>query len=332
MAIMLASAIGISTLVLSSCSKPGNAAEGAAPKKKPPLVAVAPVEQGAIARRLQLPGTVRPDVVANVLSPAEGKITSLGVREGDYVAKNAVIGRISPSMREDILNAARLKKDEGEDLDFARKQYREIAVVAPISGVVAIRNSQPGDMVIQRQKLLEVQSMCATCLHVEVPVPEREMPFVKKGMPVEIRPDALAGETFSGKVTRVYPRLEEKTRTGTVEVSLPAGAGEKLKSGMFARVSFVLQKAEDALLVPAEAVVLTANGAPAVYTVKDGKATLHTVEIGLEADGKAQILGGITAGDLVITAGNENLKNGASVRLPGAGKKPSGERKQEDAN
>ena len=294
MAIMLASAIGISVWLLSSCSNSDNAAKSAQPqKKKAPLVAVAAVEKGAIARTLQLPGTVRPDIVANVLSPAEGRITSLGAREGDYVAKDAVIGRISPSVREDILNAARLKNDGGENLDFAMKQYREIAVVAPISGVVAVRSSQPGDMVIQRQKLLEVQSLCATCLHVEVPVPEREMPFIKKGMPVEIRPDALAGETFSGKVTRVYPRLEEKTRTGTVEVSLPAGAGEKLKSGMFARVSFVLQKAEDALLVPAEAVVLTANGASAVYTVKEGKAVLHTVEIGLESGGKAQILDGL---------------------------------------
>jgi membrane fusion protein, multidrug efflux system len=313
--------------ILASCGE--KVSEGAPEKKKkPPLVEVAPVETGGIARTVRLPGTIRPAIVANVLSSAEGKITSLDVREGDYVTKDAVIGRISPSVREDILNAARLRNDQDENLEFALSQYREIPIVAPTSGVVAVRSTQPGDMVVQRQKLLEVQSMCATCLHVEIPVPEREMPFIKKGMAARISPDALPGETFNGSVTRVYPRLEEKTRTGTVEVGLPANAAKRLKTGMFARVSFQVQQVDDALLVPAEAVVLTAKGTNAVFTVKEGKAAMRPVKLGLESDGKVQILDGITAEEMVVIAGNENLKDGGPVRLPVAGKKAAGEKKQ----
>ncbi len=302
---------------LISCSK--KASDTKPPQKKPPLVNVALVNRGPISRNAELPGSVRPDVTANVLAPAEGKITSLNYREGDYVAKNAVIARISPSIREEILNAARLKGSEGENLDFARKQYREIAVVAPISGVVALRNAETGDMVIQRQKLIEIQNMAR--LHVEVPVPEREMPHIKKGVDVEIRPDALPGTVYKGKVTRVYPRLDEKTRTGTVEVSLPGEATKTLKAGMFARVSFVLDRVDDAILVPSDAVTLSPKGETVVFTVRDGKAAAHEVTIGIETHNVAQILAGVSVGDTIVTAGNEKLKDGSPVRVPGGGKK-----------
>lgn len=302
---------------LISCS--GKASETTPPQKKPPLVNVAAVKQGPISRNVELPGSVRPDITANVLAPAEGKITSLNYREGDYVAKNAVIARISPSIREEILNAARLKGSEGENLDFALKQYREIAIVAPIHGVVALRNAETGDMVIQRQKLIEIQNMAR--LHVEVPVPEREMPQIKKGMDAEIRPDALAGTVYKGNVTRVYPRLDEKTRTGTVEVSLPREAAKALNAGMFARVSFILDKVDDAILVPTGAITLSPKGETVVFTVSGGKATAHAVTVGIETNGVAQILAGVSAGDTIVTAGNEKLKDGSPVRVPGGGKK-----------
>jgi membrane fusion protein, multidrug efflux system len=302
---------------LISCSK--KASETKASQKKPPLVNVALVKQGPISRNVELPGSVRPDVTANVLAPAEGRITSLAYREGDYVSKNSVVARISPSVREDILNAARLKGSEGENLDFAMKQYREIAVVAPINGVVALRNAETGDMVIQRQKLIEIQNMAR--LHVEVPVPEREIPHIKKGMGAEIRPDALPGIVYKGKVTRVYPRLDQKTRTGTVEVSLPREAAKALKAGMFARVSFILDKVDDAILLPTGAITLSPKGETVVFTVRGGKAAAHTVSIGIETKGVAQILAGVSAGDTIVTAGNEKLKDGSPVRLPGGGKK-----------
>lgn len=304
-------AIGLGVM---SCSKDGDSAQ--APQKKPPLVSVAEAEIGTIARKAELPGTVRPDVTANVLAPAEGRITSFNYREGDYVEKNAVIAKISPTIREDVLNAARLKGSNPENLDFAERQYQEIAVVAPISGVVATRNAETGDIVIQRQKLVEIQN--SANLHVEVPVPEREMPLIKKGMETEIRPDALPGEVFEGKVTRVYPTLDERTRTGTVEVSLPNSASKYLKTGMFARVSFILEKSDSSVIVPTDAIILSEKGETVVFVVIDGKVASHKVIIGIETDGMTQVIEGISPGDIVVRAGNEKLKDGAQVRVIGA--------------
>jgi multidrug efflux pump subunit AcrA (membrane-fusion protein) len=312
-------------LVNISCSKDGDGAQ--ALQKKPPLVSVAEAKAGTIARKAELPGSVRPDVTANVLAPAEGRITSFNYREGDFVQKNAIIAKISPTIREDILNAARLKESDAGNLDFAERQYQEIAVVAPIGGVISMRNAETGDIVIQRQKLVEIQN--SANIHVEVPVPEREMPRIKKGMETEIRPDALPGKVFEGKVTRIYPTLDERTRTGTVEVSLPNSASESLKTGMFARVSFILEKSSNAVLVPTDAVVLSEKGETVVFVVNDGKVASQKVKIGIETGGTTQIIEGISSGDTVVRAGNENLKDGAQVRVmgaPGGGEKKSGEK------
>ncbi len=308
-----------------SCSKDDDSTQ--APQKKPPLVGTAIAKTGQIARKAELPGSVRPDITANVLAPSEGRITSLNYREGDYVQKNAIIAKISPTIREDILNAARLKGGDSENYEFAARQYQEIAVIAPISGVIAMRSVETGDIVTQRQKMVEIQN--SSNLHVEVPVPERELPSIKKGMEAEIRPDALPGKVFEGKVTRVYPTLDMRTRTGTVEVSLPSSAGESLKTGMFARVSFILEKSDSAVLVPTEAIILSAKGNPVVFVVDGGKVQSSEVEIGIETDGKSEIIEGVAPGETVVRTGNEKLKNGAQVRVmgnPAGGEKKTGEK------
>ncbi|OPX31238.1 hypothetical protein B1H10_09075 [candidate division KSB1 bacterium 4484_188] len=72
------------------------------------LVKAQPVEVRTLVDRLELPGTIRAENVANILSTAEGKIAKLLVREGDAVRKDQVVVLISPLIREDIINSARL--------------------------------------------------------------------------------------------------------------------------------------------------------------------------------------------------------------------------------
>jgi len=88
---------------------------------------------------------------------------------------------------------------------------------------------------------------------------------------------------------------------------------------MFARLRVLLETAEEAVVVPLEAVVTTPGG-KAVYVVEDGKAVRRRVQTGIEDGNRIQIVAGVRPGDQVIVAGNENLRDGAAVSLSGAKK------------
>lgn len=321
---MLVTGIGVGALLVSSCSNSDKTAQSSQPKKKKPmLVFVSVAVKDSISRTIELPGTIRPFATANVLAPTEGKITELRYREGDFVKEHAILGKLSSSMREDIMNTARLSGDASR-IEFAERQYRKLAIVSPMQGIVALRLADPGDMVTPRQKIMEIQS--AGRQKVEVPVPERELPYLKKSMPAAIKPAAMPGRSLAGRILRIYPRVDERTRTGTVEISLPSAAASTLRTGMFARVSFQVEHADSAVLVPEEALVTAAKGGKTVFVVKGGIVEKRSVTTGIGQRGMVQILQGINVGETIVTAGNTKLKDRQKVRLPKAkpGKKKPG--------
>ena len=102
-----------------------------------------------------------------------------------------------------------------------------------------------------------------------------------------------------------------RTRTVEAEITHPPG----LLPGMFARVTLALETANDASVVPGEAVVVAPNGQRLVFVAENGRAVQRRVVVGIEADGLVQLLEGVKVGEKVIVVGNENLKDGAAVGL-----------------
>ncbi|MFO7676191.1 MAG: efflux RND transporter periplasmic adaptor subunit [bacterium] len=298
------------------------AAETGGPK--PPLVKTAVAQLGTIRQELELPGTVRPSAVAGVLSTTEGKVSRLLAREGDRVEEGTALAYVSPLVREDIVNAARVAAESlraigrqplaeaEENLRFALAEYRESPLVAPMTGVVSQRSADIGDMVVPRQKLYEVQSVGA--FRVDVTVPELSISGVGRGANVRLRADAWPDREFNGRVERVHPRLDELTRTGMVEI-VPQPPFPELKAGMMVRVSIATAQADSAVIVPVAAVTVTPNGQQVVYVVDADTARQRQVRTGIESGSRVQLLDGVAAGESVITAGNERLRDGAAVRV-----------------
>jgi membrane fusion protein (multidrug efflux system) len=109
-------------------------------------------------------------------------------------------------------------------------------------------------------------------------------------------------------------------RTRTVEFSV--AEAPELSPGMFARIDLELESIPDAVIVPREAVLVTPAGGTVAFVFQNGKVAQRKVKVGIESDGLIQILSGIAPGEKVVTAGNEKLKDGSAVRLPGASGKP----------
>jgi RND family efflux transporter MFP subunit len=142
---------------------------------------------------------------------------------------------------------------------------------------------------------------------------ESDYALLREGQGVEVRADALPGRTFQGEIARIAPRFAEDSRQARFEVTLPNGE-RVLKPGMFVTIRVTVATADNATLVPNEAVVRRTEG-PGVYRVTDGdppRVEFLPVTIGLEGDDRVQVLAPSLTGR-VVTLGQQMLEDGAPI-------------------
>ena len=201
-------------------------------------------------------------------------------------------------------------------LDASRTQYDNMlentVLVSPINGVVTARNYDPGDMTGSAPVLSLGQ--LSPVVKVIINISENDLALVKQGMPVEITFDAFPAESFSGRIQRVYPTVDPATRTFSVEVQI-ANPGERIKPGMFARVSIDLG-AQQNVVVPDRAVVKqSGSGNKYVYVLSDGRVSYRKVTLGQRFDTTYELLDGIEDGDTVVITGQTRLADGVAVEV-----------------
>jgi membrane fusion protein (multidrug efflux system) len=120
---------------------------------------------------------------------------------------------------------------------------------------------------------------------------------------------------FAGQIYAFDPRIDTSTRTLLIRAVVPNPEG-RLLPGAFASVEVVLGKLQDAVLIPAVAVVPGLNEKN-VFVVKDGKAERRAVETGTRLESTVHILSGLEAGETVITSGLQQIRVGQSVSIIG---------------
>jgi membrane fusion protein (multidrug efflux system) len=164
-------------------------------------------------------------------------------------------------------------------------------------------------------------------------VPEAQGSAVRPGFRLKATLDALNGRAFDAEITRVYPQLDEAMRTRTVEAKLIETA--EIVPHMFARLNLELRRADEAVLVPAAAVLTAPTGEHYVFVVNQGKAHRQVVDVGIEQDKTIQAISGLEPGQRVVVAGQAALRDGQTVRVPGQQPQggdgaPSGDRQAAD--
>ena len=321
-------------------------------QKKPlPIVAAQEVKTMPISRTVELTGSVTATQIARLASPGEGPVQNCRkrgpVREGDEIKRGQRILRIgrSGAAEAQLSSAAASLKGTGERTEEGknsgarrRNSWRSCStppglnmkvpeprsprrkkvlpdyyIDAPWDGVVSKVLVKDGDFVAPRTPLLEMYD--PRSLVIRFAVPEAQATEVFKGMPVNVHLDAHPDKDFQGKISRVYPDLDTKSRTRTVEAKLDYPIA--LIPGMFARLKLPLQTVAAATVVPREAVIVTPNGERIAFVIKDGKALRRKLETGIEGDGRVQIITGLQPGEKVVVAGNEKLRDGMEVKAQG---------------
>lgn len=189
---------------------------------------------------------------------------------------------------------------------------KNIKFRSPLTGVVTARNAEAGDLVTG-QPILHI--MQTDPLKVVVNISEQYFPYVKVGMPVELKVDIFPDKTFEGRVSLIYPALDPATRTFKVEVKVPNG-GQILRPGMYARTIFNMGHKEG-VMVPDVAIQKQVGTAERyLYVVQgDTLAERRSVKVGRQVGDRVDILSGLEPGEQVATTALSKLYDGAPVTI-----------------
>jgi membrane fusion protein, multidrug efflux system len=287
-----------------------------------------PVEASTVALEnisatFQGTATLEAEAVAQVVSKASGVVLRIVVEEGQSVGKGQVLASLENERQRLQLAqaAASLRKIENDfkrqselfsrtyELQALELSYTEIR--APISGVVSQRLVKLGNQINVGQVLFRIDDFDP--LEARVAVPERDMRSIQAGQPIQMLVDAIPGQVFQGVVGRVSPVVDPKTGTFDVIAQFRETSGS-LRSGMFGRLNIVTAVHENAMVLPRVA-LLSEDGKASVFVVKNNKVERRSVELGLNGNGKTEILSGVKAGEQVITLGQNAVREGSLVRI-----------------
>ena len=210
-------------------------------------------------------------------------------------------------------NAAAMQVADAQ-VALAQAQSQRMKVLAPFHGTAGLRAVDVGDYLKDGADIVNIEDLSS--MTVQFALPERYIDRLRAGQAVDVDVDALPGKVFKGRVQAVDSQVDANGRALQVLAQV-ANPGAVLRPGMFARSRVVFSVREAAVVVPEEALV-PVGGKQFVFKVvdgADGRKTSQRVEarIGLRLPGKVEILEGIRAGDVVVTAGHGRLLRGDGV-------------------
>ena len=197
--------------------------------------------------------------------------------------------------------------------ELARVQLEKTRIVAPFSGIVGLRHVSVGEYITAGQALVNLEAIDP--VKADFRVPEKFLPAIRVGQTIRIKVDAFPDASFEGKVYAIDPKLDVSGRSLLVRALVP-NKDQRLRPGLFARVTVLLQLKEDALTVPEQAIVPQGDS-QFVFKIVDGKVKLTKVVTGTRREGRVEIVDGLSVGDEVVTAGQLKIRDGSAVSVVG---------------
>jgi HlyD family secretion protein len=236
-------------------------------------------------------------------------------RSAVEAARAALDNRRIPYTDADIAGARAAVAAAQASVATARTSLDQTSVVAPFDGLVAQKLLAVGATVSPQTPIFV---LVAKAVESHLTVDEARIGLIKQDMPVELSVPAYPDRVFKGRVVTIAPLGDARAHTFDVTVFAEDRDG-LLKPGMFAQVDVIAATKPNAVLVPTTAVVQQ-GAASRVFVIVDGKASARTVKPGIADTANTEIVEGVSAGDQVVTVGQNVLRDGQAVAIatPGA--------------
>ena len=205
-----------------------------------------------------------------------------------------------------------ISEDQIAELEKSRQPLRALRVDAPIDGIVVEKMAVRGQMVEAGMKLYRLADL--SIVWVQSQIYEQDLALLKLGQEADVSLSYLPDRKFRGRVTYIYPTVDEKTRTARVRMEFH-NPGLFLKPGMFATVELQAELKPDALLVPDSAVLRSGEKNTVFVAIDDGHFEPRDVQLGARADNNAyEVISGLTEGERVVTSGQFMLDSESQLR------------------
>ena len=234
-----------------------------------------------------------------------------------YSAQNEYVlalnsGGIMKASARQKLSLYDISQDQIAELERTRQPQRTLSVRAPIDGVVIEKMAVQGQRAEAGMKLYRLADL--SIVWVQSQIYEQDLAYVKLGQEAEVSLSYLPDRKFGGRVTYIYPTVDEKTRTARVRMEFH-NPGLFLKPGMFATVELHAELDSAALLVPDTAILRSGDTNTVFVALGNGKFDPRTVTIGPRAENDTyQVLSGLKEGERVVTSGQFLLDSESQLR------------------
>ncbi len=205
-----------------------------------------------------------------------------------------------------------VSEDQIAELEKTRQPQRTLRVDAPINGIVVEKNAVQGQMVEAGMNLYRLADL--DIVWVQSQIYEQDLAFVKLGQEAEVSLSYLPDRKFRGRVTYIYPTMDEKTRTARIRMEFH-NPGFFLKPGMFATVEIHSELEPSALLVPDSAVLRSGEKNTVFVALDGGHFDPREVILGARTDNNSyEVLSGLKEGERVVTSGQFMLDSESQLR------------------
>lgn len=285
--------------------------------------------------------TIASDADAPVLARVPGEVVELLVEEGERVTEGQVLARLDGERlrlemlaTEANLEQARRALERNRNLarrglvseamfdglkydvdalragyELAKLNYGYSAIRAPIDGVVSSRYIKEGQTIAANDVTFRVTDTSELIAYLQIP--QAELVKFSAGHSANLQVDAMPGTDFYATIARISPTIDVRNGTFRATVVIDNERGY-LAPGMFGRFTIAYEKHEDALLVPAAAVV-TEDEEVTVYVVVDGQVKRRIIETGIRSGNQVEVLSGLADNEEIVVVGHSGLRDGAKV-------------------
>lgn len=311
----------------------------------PAAVEVAEVKRDVVKVEIGAVGSLLANEQAVIAAEIEGRIAELPLEEGGRVVAGQVLARLDDAIlkselaqaqanltlaeanfeRADTLLRQRSGTERARDealaarqsarasVELAKTRLDKTVIRAPFAGILGLRSVSIGEFVTRGEELVTLQSIDP--LKVDFRIPETYLANVRIGQTVAVTVDALPGRSFAGTIYAADPQVDVNGRAIRLRARI-ANSDGTLRPGLFARIVIVAEQREGASVIP-ESALVPQGAQRLVFKVVDGKAVRTPVTLGQRRPGEVEILQGLQPGDMVVTAGQQRLKDGAPVEIVG---------------
>ncbi|HEX2970116.1 MAG TPA: efflux RND transporter periplasmic adaptor subunit [Bacteroidales bacterium] len=285
-------------------------------------------------------GTLKADEEVDLSFETSGKLISINFTEGTRVKKGDLLAKINDKplqaqleklvaqqklseamefRQRSLLDKDAISQESYDqivtelhtiqaDINLVKARISETELRAPFDGVIGLRYVSEGTYTNANTKIARLVKMSP--LKIDFSISERYSNVVKVGYPVTFMVDEKA---YDAKVYAVDPKIELDTKSVLLRAVYP-NKNEELKPGRFVSVVLQLNEMNDAVAIPAEALVPEMEG-EIVYVLRNGKAEVIKVTTGLRTESQVQVTDGLSFGDTLLTSGILQLRQGMPIIL-----------------